>query len=102
MTVLHAASVRVEIADFVAAVIFIYILVLISWIVVQFLFAFGVRPPYSRVGTAVLDFLRDSAEPYLRIWRKLGLSFGPIDFSPIVGLLVLQIVGALVVGAIRP
>lgn len=102
MTLVHAASVRAEIADFVGAVFFIYGLVVILWVVLQFIFAMGVRPPYSRVGTAVLDFLRDCSEPYLRIFRRLGLSFGPIDFSPIVALLVLQIGGAIVVGIIRP
>ena len=102
MTVLHAASARVEIADFVQAVFSIYVLILIAWIVASLIFSLGVSPPYSRVGSAILDFLRDTTEPYLRIFRRLGLQFGPIDFSPIVAIIVLQVVGALIVGAIDP
>ena len=60
------------------------------------------RVPYSRPLNAVLDFLRDVTEPYLRIFRRLGLQFGPIDFSPIVAILVLMIGGGLLVGLIRP
>ena len=49
--------------------------------------------PYSRPLNAVLDFLRDVTEPYLRIFRRCGLRFGPLDLSPIVAILVLQIGG---------
>ena len=45
------------------------------------------RVPYSRPLNAVLDFLRDVTNPYLRLFRRLGLQFGPIDFSPIVAIL---------------
>jgi YggT family protein len=102
MTVLHAASARQEIADFVGAAFSIYALILIAWIVCQLIFSLGVSVPYNRVASAVLDFLRDCAEPYLRIFRRLGLQFGPFDFSPIVAIIVLQVVGAIVVGAISP
>jgi uncharacterized protein YggT (Ycf19 family) len=51
---------------------------------------------------AVLDFLRDVSEPLLRIFRRLGLQIGPLDLSPIVAIVLLQVVGALIVGAIRP
>ena len=66
-----------------------------SWV-----FSFGVRVPYSRPLNAVLDFLRDVTNPYLRIFRRLGLQFGPIDFSPIVAILVLQIGGRIIVNLI--
>lgn len=102
MTVVHAASARVEIADFVGAAFSIYALILIAYIVTQLVFALGVSVPYNRFASAVLGFLRDTAEPYLRIFRRLGLQFGPFDFSPIVAIIVLQVVGALVVGAIDP
>ena len=51
---------------------------------------------------AVLDFLRDVTEPYLRIFRRLPLQFGPIDFSPIVAIFALRIVGGIVVEPDRP
>jgi YggT family protein len=95
-------EVRQEIAEFLDALIWVYTLCIIAWIVASLVFSLGVRVPYSRFFTAVLDFLRDVSEPYLRIFRKLGLRAGPIDFSPIVAILVLRIVGGIVVGLIAP
>jgi len=97
-----AASARIEIADFVAALFGIYSLIIVAWIVLQLIFSLGVSVPYNRAVNAIMDFLRDTAEPYLRIFRRLGLSFGPIDFSPIVALIVLQLTGAILVGVIEP
>src|SRR5688572_19505627 len=94
---------RTQIADFLGALILVYTLIIFASIIVSWIFSFGARVPYSRPLNAVLDFLRDVTNPYLRIFRRLGLQFGPIDFSPIVAILVLQIVGqSLLVPAIRP
>jgi YggT family protein len=95
-------EVREEIADFVSALIWVYTLCIIAWIVFQLVFSLGARVPYNRFFNAVLDFLRDVSEPYLRIFRRLGLRAGPIDFSPIVAILVLRIVGGLIVSLIAP
>jgi len=97
-----AASARIEIADFVAALFGIYSLIIVAWIVLQLIFSLGVSVPYNRAVNAIMDFLRDTAEPYLRIFRRLGLRFGPFDFSPIVALIVLQLTGAILVGVIEP
>ena len=93
---------RQEIADFVSALITVYWVIIIAWIVASFVFALGARVPYSRPVNAVLDFLRDVSEPYLRIFRRLPLRIGPLDLSPIVALIVLRIVGSIVVGLIDP
>ena len=93
---------RIQIADFLQALIQVYAIIVIGWVVVSFLFSLGVRVPYSRPVNAVLDFLRDVTEPFLRIFRRLGLQFGPVDFSPIVAILVLYIGGGLLVSLIRP
>jgi uncharacterized protein YggT (Ycf19 family) len=93
---------REKIADFLSTLIGVYTLCIIAWIVVSLVFSLGARIPYNRVVNAVLDFLRDVSEPYLRIFRRLGLRIGPLDLSPIVAILVLQIVGGLIVGIIRP
>jgi YggT family protein len=95
-------DVRVKIAEFLSALIWVYSLCLIAWIIVQFVFAMGVRMPWSRPINAVLDFLRDVSEPYLRIFRRLGLRIGPIDLSPIVALILLRVVGSVVVSLIDP
>jgi uncharacterized protein YggT (Ycf19 family) len=93
---------RQQIADFLSALIWVYTLCLIAWIVAQFVFSLGGRVPYNRPLNAVLDFLRDVSEPFLRIFRRLGLRAGPFDFSPIVAILVLRVVGSLIVGLIAP
>ena len=82
---------RNEIADFVAALVGVYTLIIFASIIVSWVFSFGMRVPYSRPLNAVLDFLRDVTDPYLRIFRRLGLQFGPIDFSPIVAIIALQL-----------
>lgn len=102
MSFVLAASARIEIADFVSALFGIYILILVAWIVAQLLFSLGVSVPFSRPANAVLDFLRDCAEPWLRIFRRLGLRIGPFDLSPIVAILVLQVTRAIVVGILDP
>ena len=93
---------RNQIADFLWALIQVYTLIIFASIIVSWIFSFGVRVPYSRAVNAVLDFLRDVTNPYLRIFRRLGLQFGPIDFSAIVGILVLQVGGKIIVNLIAP
>ena len=58
--------------------------------------------PYSRWLNAVLDFLRDTSSPWLNLFRRLPLRIGPLDLSPIVAIIVLQVVGGIVIGIIDP
>lgn len=102
MTFVLAASARVEVAAFVSALFGVYTLVLVAWIVSRLIFSLGVSVPYNRALNAVLDFLRDTADPYLRIFRRLGLSFGPFDLSPIVAIIVIQLTGSILVRVIAP
>jgi YggT family protein len=95
------ASVRGSAADFVSALAWVYTLVIIAYILTSLAFAAGLRLPYSRWSDAVLTFLRDVCEPYLRIFRRILPSFGGLDFSPIVGIVVLQVAGSLISRAIR-
>jgi YggT family protein len=96
------ATARVEIAHYLSTLIYVYTLLILLHIVVQWLLAFGLRPPYSRASSAALGFLRDVCEPFLRIFRRVIPSFGAIDLSPIVAILVLGIVNRVVVeGIIR-
>ncbi len=94
------ASLRTDIAGVLSAAIYVYIILIIMFIVVQLLFTAGLRPPYTRSGNAVLQFLRDVVEPYLRFFRRLLPSFGPLDFSPIVAIFVLQIVNVVLVAGL--
>ena len=95
------ATVRSDVADFVASLFFVYTLIIVAWIVVSLVLSLGLTPPYNRAVRAVMDFLHDTAEPLLRIFRRLGLRIGPFDLSPIVALIVLQIVGSVLVAIIR-
>ncbi len=91
------ATARTEIAGVLSTIIYVYIIVILVHIVVQILFAAGLRPPYSRTSDAVLKFLRDTVEPFLSIFRRLLPSFGAFDFSPILAIITLEIINALVV-----
>jgi uncharacterized protein YggT (Ycf19 family) len=93
---------REQIADFVSALVTVYWLMIIAWVVASLVFSLGARVPYSRPLNAVLDFLRDVTEPYLRLFRFLPLRIGPLDLTPIVAILALRIVGDIVVNLIRP
>ncbi|HEV3095372.1 MAG TPA: YggT family protein [Solirubrobacteraceae bacterium] len=96
------ASARTDVAGYLETLIYVYTLLIVAYIVVQLLFAFGVRPPYSRATDAVLTFLRDICEPYLRIFRRIIPMAGMLDFSPIVAILVLTLINTVVVrGLIR-
>ena len=92
---------RQEIADFLSALLTVYVIVIIAWVLISFVFAMGVRVPYSRWSNAVLDFLRDTANPWLSIFRRLPLQIGPLDLSPIVAIIALQIIGSIIVNIVR-
>jgi YggT family protein len=94
---LVAATARTDIADYLSTLIYVYTLLIFVYIIVQLLLSFGLRPPYSRASDAILSFLRDICEPFLRIFRRLLPQFGMFDFSPIVAIFTLQIINSVVV-----
>lgn len=100
MTMLAAFN-RTDVATYLDALIVVYSLLIIAYVLLSMIFSFGVRLPYGRWSDSVLAFLRDVSEPYLRVFRRFIPMVGPFDFSPIVALLVLQIVGGLVVRAVH-
>lgn len=94
------ATARTELAGVISTIIYVYEILIIVHIVVQLLFAAGLRPPYSRASNAALQFLRDTVEPFLRLFRRLLPSFGGWDFSPILALISLQLINSIVVQGI--
>ncbi len=94
------ASTRTDVADFLSTVIYVYSLVIIVYIITNLLFAAGLRPPYNRTIDAILGFLRDVSEPYLRIFRRVMPSFGGFDFSPIIAIFALAIINSVIVRGI--
>lgn len=95
------ADARTQIADFLDAVILVYVILIIAYILMQLFLGFGGRVPYSTWSRAIMDFLSQTVEPYLGIFRRFIPPIGMFDFSPIVALLVLQYGGALITNAIR-
>jgi uncharacterized protein YggT (Ycf19 family) len=101
MSALVIATTRSTIADYVYALFLVYSVIIVIYVLSSLVFSLGVRVPYSRWSDAVLGFLRDVCEPYLRIFRRFIPMIGPLDISPIVALIVLSLVGSVVEGLIR-
>jgi YggT family protein len=95
------AAVRDDIAGYVRAVISVYTLLIIAYILSSLFFAFGGRVPYARWSSTVLGFLRDVCEPYLGFFRRFIPPLGPLDLSPVVAIFVLNIVGGIIVRLIQ-
>jgi len=68
--------------DFVVVFVGVYVLVIFAYILTSW-----IRLPYSL--NAVQRFLQDVCEPYLRLFRRFMPPLGPLDLSPLVGVLVL-------------
>lgn len=79
-----------EAQTFVNVFFTVYWLVLFLYIITSWL-----RLPYSPVLNRIQRFLYDVSEPYLRLFRRLIPSAGPIDFSPIVGFIFLIVLDRL-------
>jgi YggT family protein len=94
------ALTRVDIANYVSALFTVYIVLIFLYILLNLVFSFGMRLPYARWSDAVLTFLRDVCEPYLRLFRRFIPPLGMFDFSPIIAIFVLYIVRTIVVNAI--
>jgi YggT family protein len=102
VTSLLAAIDRNDIADYVDAVFIVYLIL----ILVRILLSWIPRMPYNPVLHAVVTFVHDVTDPYLRLFRRIlpplgGGGFG-LDLSPIIAIIVLYIARAIVVGAIEP
>jgi YggT family protein len=95
------ASTRDTIGNYVSALFTVYIVLIFAYILINLVMSFGLRMPYSRVVDAVLTFLKDVCEPYLRLFRRLLPAFGGFDFTPIIAIIVLYIAQSLIVGLIR-
>jgi YggT family protein len=96
------ALTRVDVADYVDALFVVYIVlillnVLISWI--------PRVPTYNRWLRAGLDFVTETTNPYLNLFRRFLPTVGgggfALDLSPIVGLIVLFVARAILVGLIH-
>jgi YggT family protein len=94
------AIARGDVADYVAALFLVYIIlillnILISWVP---------RMPYNPWLRAVLDFITETTNPYLNLFRRvippLGGGGFAFDLSPMIGIIVLLILRGIVVALI--
>ena len=81
------ADVGSQLANFVGVFIGVYILLLFAYILTSW-----VRLPYRPWVNRVQRFLYDVCDPYLRIFRRFLPPLGPLDLSPMVGVIVLIVV----------
>ena len=99
-----AAIGRDEIADYVDAVFLVYLILIFARILLSWLENFN-RVPYSATLRPVYDFVHETTDPYLNLFRRLipplGGSRFALDLSPIIAIIVLLIVRAVVVGLIE-
>jgi YggT family protein len=91
------ADARTQIANLLSAVIYVYIILIFLYIVIQLLFSAGIRPPYSRASDSLLQFLRDTCEPFLRLFRRLIPPVGGLDLSPMLAIISLEVINRLLV-----
>jgi YggT family protein len=96
-----AALDRTDIANYVDALFLVYLVL----IFVRILLSWFPRIPYNPVLHAVVTFVHDVTDPYLRLFRRIlppvGGSGFALDLSPIIGIIVLYIARAIVVGLIQ-
>jgi uncharacterized protein YggT (Ycf19 family) len=96
------ALTRADFADYAEALFIVYAILILLNILLSWM---PRMPFYSRWFRACLDFITDTTNPYLDIFRRLIPSMGgrgaAIDLSPMVGLIVILIAEAVVVGLIR-
>jgi uncharacterized protein YggT (Ycf19 family) len=69
---------------FIDVFIWVYLLLIFVYVLTSW-----VRLPYTPWVRRFSDFLRDVCEPYLRLFRRILPSLGPLDLSPVVGIVVL-------------
>jgi YggT family protein len=98
---LVVASTRTQVGDFLEALIQVYFIMIIAYILLSLVQSAGVRIPYNRASSAVIGFLNDAVEPYLAFFRRFLPPLGPFDLSPLVGIIVLQVVGNVVVSLVK-
>ena len=71
---------------FVNVLFYVYLLCIFAYILTSW-----IPLPYNVWLNRIQRFLYDVCDPYLRLWRRILPTFGPLDLSPVVGVLALWI-----------
>ena len=80
-----------SVQSFISVFIFVYTLLILAYILTSW-----VRLPYSPWLNRIQRFLYDVCDPYLRLFRRILPTFGPLDLSPVVAVAALVILGRVV------
>ena len=97
MAVLFAAITRDDVATYVNAIFIVYIILIFCRILMSYL----PRVPYSVPLRAVMDFISETTDPYLNIFRRFIPPIGGgFDVSPVVATFVLLIIQGILVSLI--
>ena len=64
----------------------VYTILIIAWILSTW-----VRLPYNIWINRIRTFLDDTVSPFVGVFRRFLPMFGPLDLSPLVALIVLQV-----------
>ena len=80
-----------SVQNFVDVFFLVYILLVFAYIISTW-----IRVPYSPWLNTIQRFLYDVCDPYLRIFRRFVPPLGPLDLSPMVGVIVLIVARTLV------
>lgn len=95
------ALARGDVADYVSALFVVYVILIFARIVISFV----PRMPYRPWLRSVLDFVTETTDPYLNFFRRFLPPIGgggfALDLSPMIGIIVLFVLQAIVVGLIR-
>jgi YggT family protein len=96
---------RVDVANYVDALFLVYIGLIFVRVLLSWLEAIG-RVPFAATLRPLLDFVHQTTDPYLNLFRRIlpplgGRGFA-LDLSPVVAIIVLLVLRAVVVGAIDP
>jgi len=81
--------------SFVLVFIYVYSLLILAYIITSW-----VRLPYSTWLNRIQRFLYDVCDPYLRLWRRVLPTFGPLDLSPVIGVAFLFILRAVLINVL--
>jgi len=90
------ADVGSQLASFVEVFILVYILLLFAYILSSW-----IRLPYRPWLNRVQRFLYDVCDPYLRLFRRFLPPLGPLDLSPMVGVVVLFLIQRVLVSLLE-
>lgn len=92
---------RGDVADYVSAIFLVFVILIFIRIVASFI----PRMPYWPWLRTILDFVSEVTDPYLNFFRRFLPPIGgggfALDLSPMIGLIVLFVAQAIVVGLIR-